>query len=81
MVPAIEEWLFDPARQPGDTDVVYVTSTNYSGAHVLYYVGAGEQYSITLAENLLLQEDYDNWMNEQAVNYEVSTKFALRFAK
>jgi len=81
MVPAIEEWLFDSSRKPGDTDVVYVTSSNYSGAHVLYYVGEGEQYNITLADNLQKQEDYDNWMNEREADYEVKTKFAFRFAK
>jgi len=81
MVPEIEAWLFDPARQPGDTEVVYVSSSNYSGAHILYYVGEGEQYNISLADNLQKQEDYDNWMNERVVNYEVDTKFAFRFAK
>lgn len=81
MVPEIEAWLFDPARQPGDTDVVYVSSTNYSGAHVLYYAGEGEQYNISLADNLQKQEDYDNWMNERKANYEIDTKFAFRFAK
>ncbi len=81
MVPEIEEWIFDPAREPGDTEVVYVTSSNYSGAHVLYYVGEGEQYNITLADNLQKQEDYDNWMNERESDYEVKTKFAFRFAK
>ncbi|MBR6653270.1 MAG: peptidylprolyl isomerase [Oscillospiraceae bacterium] len=81
MVPEIEKWLFDSARKPGDTDVVYVTSTNYSGAHVLYYVGEGEQYNITLADNLQKQEDYDNWMNEREPDYAVKTKFAFRFAK
>lgn len=81
MVPEIEEWIFDPARKPGDTDVVYVSSSNYSGAHVLYYVGEGEQYNISLADNVQKQEDYDNWMNEREPNYAVKTKFAFRFAK
>lgn len=81
VVPEIEDWLFDESRQPGDTEVVYVTSTNYSGAHVLYYVGEGEQYNISIAENLQKQEDYDAWMAEREADYEVDTKFAFRFAK
>lgn len=81
MVPEIEEWLFDESRKPGDTEVVYVSSSNYSGAHVLYYVGEGEQYNVSIAENLQTQEDYDNWMAEREVNYEIKKKFAFRFAK
>ncbi len=80
MVPEIEEWIFDPARQPGDTDVVYVTSTNYSGAHVLYYVGEGEQYNISIAEELMKEEDYTAWSDARVADYEIKTKFAFRFA-
>ena len=81
MVPEIENWLFDSARQPGDTEVVYVSNAKYSGAHILYYVGEGEQYNLSLADSLKKQDDYDSWMNERAANYEVDTKFAFRFAK
>lgn len=81
VVPEIEEWLFDEARKPGDTEVVYVTSTNYSGAHILYYVGEGEQYNVTIAENLQKQEDYNAWMAEREADYEIDQKFAFRFAK
>ncbi|MDD6189134.1 MAG: peptidylprolyl isomerase [Clostridiales bacterium] len=81
MVPEIEAWLFDSARKPGDTEVVYVSSTNYSGAHVLYYVGEGEQYNITIAENLQKQEDYNAWIDSRKANYDIDTKFAFRFAK
>ena len=80
MVPEIEEWLFDESREPGDTDIVYVSSSNYSGAHILYYVGEGEQYSISVARNLQLDEDYNVWMDERKADYEINKKFAFRFA-
>ena len=81
MVPEIDSWLFDESRKPGDTEVVYVSASNYSGAHVLYYVGEGEQYNLTIAENLQLQDDYDNWLAENDSNYQIDKKFAFRFAK
>ena len=39
MVTNFNDWLFDAARQVGDTDVI---ETEY-GYHVMYYVGAAEQ--------------------------------------
>ena len=40
MVQAFNDWCFDAARQPGDTDIV---ETSY-GYHVMYYVGQTEVY-------------------------------------
>ncbi len=41
MVPAFNDWCFDPVRKPGDTGLV---ETNY-GVHVMYFVASsGEEY-------------------------------------
>ncbi len=81
MVPEIDKWLFEENHEPGDTEVVSVSSNNYSGAHILYYVGEGERYDISIAENLQKEEDYEAWMAEREASYEIDKKFAFRFAK
>ena len=40
MTPAFNDWCFDPAREPGDTDVV---DTTY-GSHVMYFVKKNVPY-------------------------------------
>lgn len=39
MVAPFENWIFDESRQVGDTGIVFVESTNYSGYHVIYFSG------------------------------------------
>lgn len=39
MVPAFENWIFDPVRKPGDTDIV---ETQY-GCHIMYFVGMDKE--------------------------------------
>ena len=61
MVTNFNDWLFDAARQAGDTDIV---ETEY-GYHVMYYVGAGEQtYRNYMIENALRSEDVEAWYTE-----------------
>lgn len=60
MVTNFNDWLFDAARQVGDTDVI---ETEY-GYHVMYYVGAGEQtYREYQIENALVNEALESWYN------------------
>ena len=58
MVTNFNDWLFDAARQVGDTDVI---ETEY-GYHVMYYVGAGEQtYREYQIVNALTNEAVEKW--------------------
>lgn len=60
MVQAFNDWCFDSARQPGDTDVV---ETNY-GCHVMYFVGTTQQtYRDYQIVNDLKTEDMEAWYN------------------
>ena len=55
MVASFEDWLFDPARQPGDVGVV----DSEHGSHVMYYVGEGDPAWMTTVESALRTADYN----------------------
>lgn len=95
MVPEIDEWIFDPARQPGDTTMVYVEASNYTGWHLVYFVGTDDMtYHDCLAEmgignststnsvSGLRQDDFDAWKTETLSGWSVSVNsFINWFAK
>ncbi len=66
MVAPVNDWVFDEARQVGDSGVVvYNENGGYTGAHVLYYVGEGEgTYADTLAETSLRTDTFNAWSEE-----------------
>ncbi|MBR6656972.1 MAG: peptidylprolyl isomerase [Oscillospiraceae bacterium] len=51
MVPAFNDWCFDPARAIGDTGIV---KTPY-GYHVMYFSGIGDNNLVSLIEPTLVQ--------------------------
>jgi parvulin-like peptidyl-prolyl isomerase len=77
MVKEFEDWCFDEARKPGDTGIV---KTQY-GYHVMYFSGYGEPYRLLIAKSAMQNEEYKNWLEEQKPNFEISKKFAMKFAK
>jgi hypothetical protein len=81
LVPEIENWLFSGENKPGDTSIIYVKSSSYSGYHIVYYVGEGEQYNLQLADNLLRNDDFSAWLENLESSYEVKKLFAYSFTK
>lgn len=81
MVPEIEEWLFSNGRKPGDTEILYVSSTAYSGYHIIYFVGDGERYDRIIARRLLEEEWYKEWSSSQDDDFQIDTTIAFWFAK
>ncbi len=81
LVPEIEEWLFDEAREIGDTEIIYVKSDNYTGYHVMYYQGSGERCDRAIAKGLLQSERFDSWVSERDPDYKLSKTIAFWFAK
>lgn len=57
MVEEFENWVFDPARKPGDTGLV---RTDY-GYHIMYYVGSGSPYWTIQVENAIRNNDYSDF--------------------
>ena len=53
----VDNWLYDPARQPGDHALVSSGTTQY----ILYFKGVGRQYSDVISEDKLRTNDYNNW--------------------
>ena len=92
MVEPINDWLFDDARQSGDSEIIYVESSNYTGYHLVYFVGEdGYSYhdclalyglGYTNAPQGLRQPDYEAWQSELIAQFPVSVNgFVNWFAK
>lgn len=61
MVEAFNNWIFDEARQPGDTDIV---QTNF-GFHVMYFSAYGDEEAWRLSVTGDLQTDaYQDYMEQ-----------------
>ena len=66
MVTEFNDWCFDPARQPGDTGIIYNENTGY---HIMYFVGLDQPYwEIQVTENLM-SEAVDAFYNEKTADY------------
>ena len=92
MVEPINDWIFDDARQSGDSEIIYVESSNYPGYHLVYFVGEdGYSYhdclalyglGYTNAPQGLRQPDYEAWQSELIAQFPVSVNgFVNWFAK
>lgn len=77
----LEAWIFDEARQPGDTDIIYCSNTSYTGYHIVYYVGEGERYDRTIARSLMETDWSENWRASNEAAYPISTGFGFGFVK
>ena len=74
MVEPIDTWLFDEARQPGDTDVISYAGDNYTGTHVVYFAGTDElTYAQAIAENTMRNDAFSAWMDGQREALTVTT--------
>ena len=78
MVQEFNDFCF-AGHKAGDTGIVYGESSSYAGYHVMYFVGAGEQYSDYLAKNSLLTSDMNAWLEELTSAYETSVGGGIRF--
>lgn len=75
----ISNWLYDPARQPGDTDVYYVED---AGEYVIiYYKGVGGVYSAVMAHEDLLADDLKVWDEKLVEGIEVSKTWLFALEK
>ena len=60
-----DQWLFDSARQPGDSGIVE-NQGSYYGYHVVYYVKQNPDYVkwMAQAKGSLTSEDTDSWLED-----------------
>ena len=74
MVEPIDQWIFDEARKDGDTTVVDYDGDNYTGTHVVYFVGQDDMsYAHYQADEALRHDDYDQWSEDLMADYEPTT--------
>lgn len=78
---AIDEWLFDDARQPGDTEIIYCKNSSYTGYHLLYFVGEGERYDRSLALTYCENDWTEEWSEAQKPAFPVQTLFGYGFVR
>ena len=69
MVESFNDWCFDPARQPGDTDIV---ETDY-GFHIMYFVSKSDTlYWKSVAEDELHQDRMIDLLDELNLEYPIT---------
>ena len=91
MVGPVDEWIFDSARQAGDTVVVHAENDSYNGYHLVYFIGHDDEpYCDYLAQvgvngtdaEGLRNIDYNAWLEELVAATTVSVNgFVSWFAK
>ena len=91
MVGPVDEWIFDSARQAGDTVVVHAENDSYNGYHLVYFIGVDDEpYCDYLAQvgvngtdaEGLRNIDYNAWLEELVAATTVSVNgFVSWFAK
>lgn len=79
MVEGIDEFLFDPATEAGDTTIVYNDGA-YTGWHLVYFVGRDEvNYCDSLAKSQLTSEAFNSYLEELVNAASLSEKFGFKF--
>jgi hypothetical protein len=69
MVESFNDWCFDPARQPGDTDIV---ETDY-GFHIMYFVSKSDTlHWKSVAEDELHQDRMIDVLDELNLEYPIT---------
>lgn len=74
MVDSINDWIFDAAREAGDTTIVTNEGSSYTGAHLVYFVGVSDEtYAQSIARSYLSGDDYDAWIEGIKADYTAVT--------
>lgn len=78
MVEPFNDWVLDPARQPGDTGLVDSTY----GTHAIYYVSNAGNYAQYRVVNAMRSDAANAWTEELAAAMTVTThSFGMKLAK
>lgn len=71
LISPLNEWVFDPQRQSGDTTVL----RSSLGVHILYYV-EGNTQSYAAAKDALVQEKLEGFMAECEQSYPMDVQYS-----
>lgn len=75
MVAGFNDWIFDDARQSGDTDIV---ETTY-GYHVMYFVGTDLPYWQVQVQDALRQNDHNDWVKSLSESITVTEGAGMKY--
>ena len=78
MVDSFNDFCF-AGHKSGDIAVVYGENSNYSGYHLIYFVGEGEPYCDYIARTDLASEAETNFITERTEGYEAELRFWSKF--
>lgn len=79
MVQPFEDWCFDENRKAGDTDIVFVEATNYTGFHVMYFVGEDAPYWELQVTNTMTNQDYAQWLSSLIEGIEAEEHSGMKY--
>jgi len=79
MVKEFDAFCYDENRKYGDTAIVFGENGFYTGYHVMFYVGEGENCRLHLARIDLVNQTTEAWVAEQQSGYEAKEHYGLRF--
>ena len=69
MFEAFDSWIFDSARQSGDTTLLENPQSGQQGWHVIYFEGQEKPYWTSTATSQLQSDDMTAWMEEIQADY------------
>lgn len=76
---AFNDWMYDSARQPGDTDLIENPQSGQQGWHVVYYVGPGEPVWKSTSDDALRSADMSDWQTSIKEGYTAEQNDGIRF--
>ena len=77
-VPEFDSFCFAPHKH-GDVAIVYNENTSYTGYHIIYYVGEGQNCRDYIAENDLRNAAVSDWLTAQTDAAVTSEGFGMKF--
>ena len=78
MTDSFDKFCFE-THEYGDSAIIYVQNWNYTGYHLIYYVGEGEPSWRILADNAMRDEAYAEWTGQLLSQYKASKTFMYRY--
>ena len=81
MVQEFNDFCFADGRKTGDTGIAYNSDSNYTGYHLIYFVGYGQTYADYLADSNLRNADFGAWQEGVFEGYEANTNLVFKFAE
>ncbi len=79
MVPEFNDWIFDANRQVGDSDILFVEASNYTGYHVMYFSGYDLPYWKLQVKDAMSKEDFTQWHDELVKDVTASENSGIKY--